>query len=89
MVIPYRSSTRFQVSYVSGNRTCVSSVKMRASGAILSSRSRTTDASFWNEQATASRGWKRSTMYASTPLASRPSRSGVTRVAASAIPEMY
>src|SRR5690349_13803836 len=51
---------------------------MRASGATLSIRSRTTDASFWNEQATASRGWKRSTMNSRTSLASRCSRSGAT-----------
>ena len=56
----------------------MSSVKTWASGAIFSSRSRTTEASFWNEHATARRGWKRSTMKASTPLASRCSRSGAT-----------
>src|SRR5919107_1491373 len=35
-----------------------------------------TDPSFWKEQATASRGWKRSTMCASTSSAVRSSRSG-------------
>ena len=34
-----------------------------------------TEASFWNEQATVSRGWKRSTRYSSTPSASSSSRS--------------
>jgi hypothetical protein len=45
-LIPYRSSARRQVSYVSSNRTPVSRTKKRAPGSILESMSRITDASF-------------------------------------------
>src|SRR3954463_8533849 len=40
------------------------------------SMSMITDASFWNEQATYSRGWKRSTRYSSTSSAVPSSKSG-------------
>src|SRR4051812_41530600 len=72
----YLSSSARQVVYVSSNRRSVSSVKKRADGSIRSSMSMITDASFWNEQATYRRGWKRSTRYSRTDSAVSPSKSG-------------
>ena len=45
-----------QVSCVSGNSTPVSSVNTRTDGSTRMTMSRITDASFWNELATARRG---------------------------------
>src|SRR4051794_15507796 len=71
-----RSSSLRLVSYVSSNSRSVSSVKKRADGSIFRSMSMITDASFWNEQATYSRGWKRSIVYSSTSSALARSRLG-------------
>src|SRR3954466_7691896 len=72
----YFASSSRHVSCVSSNSRSVSSVKKRADGSIRSSMSMITDASFWNEHATYSRGWKRSTRYSSTDSAVSPSKSG-------------
>ncbi len=61
MFTPKRSSKRFQVWSVSVNSTPVSIVNTRASGSISLSMWKSTDSSFWNEQAMVSRGWKCST----------------------------
>src|SRR2546421_6417582 len=71
------------VSYVSSNSTPVSRVKNRASGSIRTSMSMITEASFWKEQATNSRGWNRSVAKASTSSAPARSRSGGTAIAIS------
>jgi hypothetical protein len=61
MLTPKRSSKRFQVWSVSGNSTPVSIMNTWASGSISVSMCRSTDSSFWKEQAILSRGWNRST----------------------------
>src|SRR3954447_18036762 len=72
----YFASSARQVSWVSSNRRSVSSVKKRADGSTRSSMSMITDASFWKEQATYRRGWKRSTRYSRTSSAVPSSKSG-------------
>src|SRR3954454_19501408 len=72
----YFASSARHVSCVSSNSRSVSSVKKRADGSIRRSMSMITDASFWNEHATYSRGWKRSTAYSSTSSALARSRFG-------------
>ena len=51
--MPYRSSIARQVAYVSSNSAPVSSVKMRAPGAIRCTRSTSTEDSFCHEAASA------------------------------------
>src|SRR5690348_9885780 len=63
---PKRSSYSRQVASVSGKSTPVSMVTMRASGAIRTSSSTSTDSSFWKEHSRTSRGWWRSTASAIT-----------------------
>ena len=58
---PKCSSKRFHVVSVSGKSTPVSIVNSRASGLISLSMCASTDSSFWKEQASFSRGWKRET----------------------------
>ena len=59
----------------------MSIVNTRAVGSMRMSMSMRTDSSFWNEQAIASRGWWRSTMWATSSSALRVSKSGVEVVA--------
>src|SRR3954454_5670440 len=72
----YFASSARHVEYVSSNSRSVSRVKKRADGSIFRSMSMITDASFWNEQATYRRGWKRSTTYSRTCSALARSRLG-------------
>src|SRR4051794_35218801 len=76
IAMSYFASSARHVSCVSSKSRSVSSVKKRADGSIRSSMSMITEASFWNEHATYSRGWKRSTRYSSTSSAVPPSKSG-------------
>src|SRR3954453_12914536 len=76
MVVSYLASSSRHVADVSSNKRSVWRVKNRADGSIRSSMSMITEASFWNEHATYSRGWKRSTRYSRTSSAVPPSKSG-------------
>ena len=63
----------------------MSSVKTRALGSTLISRSIITDSSCWKEDASSRRGWKRSTIRAMTSSADSDSASSVSCVSMGAL----